>query len=78
MTKDRSTLKAVLIGLGALLYGASPIDLIPEILAGPLGFGDDAVVLIAAGVAIIRIVRGRALRARASGSPPAPAGPGRP
>ena len=34
MKKDHSTLKAVLIGLGALLYGASPIDLIPEILAG--------------------------------------------
>lgn len=59
MQKDRSTLKAVLIGLGALLYGASPIDLIPEILAGPLGFGDDAVVLIGAGVAIWRIMRNR-------------------
>jgi uncharacterized membrane protein YkvA (DUF1232 family) len=54
MKKDRSTLKAVLIGLGALLYGASPIDVIPEIVAGPLGFGDDAVVLIGAGVAIVR------------------------
>lgn len=68
MKKDRSTLKAVLIGLGALLYGASPIDLIPELLAGPLGFGDDALVLIAAGVAIFRIVRARAARARPAGS----------
>ena len=50
---------SVLIGLGALLYGASPIDLIPEVLAGPLGFGDDAVVLVAAGVAIWRILRNR-------------------
>jgi uncharacterized membrane protein YkvA (DUF1232 family) len=62
MTKDRSTLKAVLIALGALIYGASPIDLIPEFLAGPLGFGDDALVLIAAGVAIFRIMKGRATR----------------
>jgi uncharacterized membrane protein YkvA (DUF1232 family) len=62
MKKDRSTLKAVLIALGALLYGASPIDLIPEFLAGPLGFGDDALVLVAAGVAIFRILRGRATR----------------
>lgn len=67
MKKDRSTLKAVLIGLGALLYGASPIDVIPEIVAGPLGFGDDAVVLIGAGVAIWRIVRRRRLR---RGTPP--------
>lgn len=60
--KNNSTLKAVLIGLGALLYGASPIDVIPELFAGPLGFGDDALVLIAAGVAIWRILRGRAKR----------------
>ncbi|WP_395638037.1 DUF1232 domain-containing protein [Pseudolysinimonas sp.] len=66
MKKDHSTLKAVLIGLGALLYGASPIDLIPEILAGPLGFGDDALVLIGAGVAIYRIMKGRATRARSA------------
>ena len=63
-------LKAVLIGAGALLYGASPIDLIPEIIAGPLGFGDDAVVLIAAGVAIYRILKNRRLRGRAAATPP--------
>ena len=50
---------SVLIGLGALLYGASPIDLVPELLAGPLGFGDDALVLVAAGVAIWRILSNR-------------------
>jgi uncharacterized membrane protein YkvA (DUF1232 family) len=62
-------LKVILIGAGALLYGASPIDLIPEIIAGPLGFGDDAVVLIAAGVAIYRILKNRRARA-ATGAPP--------
>lgn len=61
MKRDHSKLKAVLVGLGALLYGASPIDLIPELLAGPLGFGDDAVVLIGAGFAIWRILRKRAI-----------------
>ena len=66
MKKDRSKLKASLIGLGALLYGASPIDLIPEILAGPLGFGDDAVVLIGAGLAIWRIFRKRAINRAAT------------
>lgn len=61
--------KSVLIGLGALLYGASPIDIVPELLAGPLGFGDDALVLVAAGVAIWRILRKR----RGGGTiPPAP------
>ena len=68
MKRDHSTLKAVLIALGALLYGASPIDLIPEILAGPLGFGDDALVLIAAGVAIFRILKGRATRQQQAAS----------
>ena len=73
MKKDHSVLKAVLIGVGALLYGASPIDLIPELLAGPLGFGDDALVLIGAGVAIYRILKGRAVRQGAtppSATPP--------
>jgi len=55
----RPVVTSVLIGLGALLYGASPIDIVPELLAGPLGFGDDALVLIGAGVAIFRILRKR-------------------
>ena len=63
-------LKVVLIGAGALLYGASPIDLIPEILAGPLGFGDDAVILVAAGVAIYRILKNRRARAATNTPPP--------
>jgi uncharacterized membrane protein YkvA (DUF1232 family) len=65
-----AVLKSILIGAGALLYGASPIDLIPELLAGPLGFGDDAVVLIGAGIAIYRIMKNRRLRGRAATTPP--------
>ncbi len=59
MKKDRSVLKAVLVGVAALAYGASPVDIVPELLTGPLGFGDDALVLIGAGVAIWRILRNR-------------------
>ncbi|MCY7412567.1 MAG: DUF1232 domain-containing protein [Salinibacterium sp.] len=55
----RPVLVSVLIGIGALLYGASPLDIVPELFAGPLGFGDDAVVLVAAGVAIWRILGNR-------------------
>lgn len=70
----RPVLVSVLIGIGALLYGASPIDLIPEILAGPFGFGDDAVVLVAAGVAIWRILsnRGKGEPPISQPRPPAP------
>jgi uncharacterized membrane protein YkvA (DUF1232 family) len=64
MRADRSTFKAIAIALGALLYGASPIDVIPELFAGPLGLGDDALVLVAAGLAILRILRSRAARRR--------------
>ncbi len=66
MKKDRTTLTAVLVALGALLYGASPIDVIPELLVGPLGLGDDAVVLVAASVAIYRILKSRRSRRSAA------------
>ena len=49
---------------------AGTLDLVPELLAGPLGFGDDAVVLVAAGVAIWRI-----LRKRTGGTATPPPGP---
>ena len=31
--------------IAALLYVVSPIDVIPEAIAGPLGLGDDAAIL---------------------------------
>ena len=35
----------IIIGLGAVIYAVSPIDLIPEILTGPFGLLDDFVIL---------------------------------
>ena len=66
MKRDRSKLLATLIAIGGIVYTVSPIDVIPEILAGPLGFGDDAVVLVGAVVAIVRIMRTRAIRRQAA------------
>ena len=63
---DRSALLASLIGAGGLLYVVSPVDLISEVVAGPLGFGDDAAVLVGSVIAIVRILRNRAVRQRAT------------
>jgi hypothetical protein len=67
----------VLVGLGALAYGVSPIDVSPELLVGPLGFGDDLAVLAGAGFAIWKLLSGRDPREAGprpgsqAGSPPA-------
>lgn len=59
MSRTRAILASVLVGLGALAYGVSPIDVIPELLVGPLGFGDDLAVLAGAGFAIWKLLSGR-------------------
>lgn len=64
-------LKSILVGGLALLYGASPIDIIPDVLI-PFGFGDDAVVLVGAGIAIWRILKARNARKAAGTTPPGP------
>jgi uncharacterized membrane protein YkvA (DUF1232 family) len=55
---NRRTLAAILVGLGAIAYGISPIDIIPEFL-GPIGLVDDGGVLIGAAIAIYRLLKGR-------------------
>lgn len=60
----RHVVAAVLVGIAAVIYGVSPIDIIPELLAGPLGLVDDAGVLVAAGLAIWKLLGGRADRGR--------------
>ncbi len=69
MKRDHSTLKAVIIGIVAVLYGASPIDIIPDVL-GPIGWADDALALLGAGYAIYRILKGRAARRAGDAKPP--------
>jgi uncharacterized membrane protein YkvA (DUF1232 family) len=53
---ERTDLAIVII---ALLYILSPFDLVPEIVAGPLGLTDD---LAAAGVIAMTLVRARRAR----------------
>jgi uncharacterized membrane protein YkvA (DUF1232 family) len=55
---NRRTLAAILVGLGALAYGISPIDIIPEFL-GPIGLIDDGGVIIGAVIAIIQLLKKR-------------------
>jgi len=77
MTRGRQILTAAAIALGALVYGASPFDIVPEFLAGPLGFGDDAVVLVGAGIAIWQVLRRRrAVRVHARRTAQQPQGAG--
>jgi uncharacterized membrane protein YkvA (DUF1232 family) len=58
-TRYRRLLPSALALAGALLYGASPIDLVPEALVGPLGLLDDVGVLGAALAFFITQVRRR-------------------
>ena len=58
MTSRRRVVAAVLVALGAIAYGVSPIDVIPELLTGPFGFIDDAGVLVGAGLAIWKLLTG--------------------
>jgi uncharacterized membrane protein YkvA (DUF1232 family) len=73
MSRSRAILAAVLVGLGALAYGVSPVDVIPELLVGPLGFGDDLAVLAGASFAIWKLLTGQNPgpgRAQGADSPP--------
>lgn len=59
MTPRRRVLAAVLVGIGALVYGLSPVDIIPELLTGPIGLIDDAAVWGGAIVGIVKLLQGR-------------------
>ena len=63
----------MLIGAAALLYGVSPVDIIPELLVGPLGFADDLAVLAGAGFATWKLLSGNRGSAPDAGAQP-PAG----
>lgn len=70
MTNGRRVVAAVLVGLGALVYGISPIDIIPELLTGPIGLLDDLGVLGVAGFAIYKLLTGRSQGTRGATTPP--------
>jgi uncharacterized membrane protein YkvA (DUF1232 family) len=59
MSNGRRIAASVLIAVAALLYGISPVDVIPELLTGPLGLADDFAVLAGAGFAIWKLLSGR-------------------
>jgi uncharacterized membrane protein YkvA (DUF1232 family) len=59
MSNRRRTISAVLVAIGAVVYGASPIDVLPELLMGPLGFGDDIAVVLGAAFAVWKLLSGR-------------------
>jgi uncharacterized membrane protein YkvA (DUF1232 family) len=71
MSPRRRTVAAVLVAIGAIIYGISPIDVIPELFTGPVGFADDIAVWIGAGIGIWKLLSGRG---KADGSTP-PAAP---
>ena len=73
MNRGRAILSSVLVALGALAYGASPIDIIPELLTGPLGLADDLAVWIGAGYAIWKLMSGS--KAAPGTTPPAASQP---
>jgi uncharacterized membrane protein YkvA (DUF1232 family) len=56
-TRYRHLLPSALALAGALLYGASPIDLLPEAFLGPLGVVDDVGIIGAALALFISQVR---------------------
>ena len=60
MSNRRRVVAAVLIGVAALVYGVSPLDLAPEAILGPLGLLDDVGVFVGAGIAIWKLLQGRA------------------
>lgn len=59
MSNRRRVISAILVAIGAIIYGVSPIDVIPELITGPLGLADDLAVFVAAGFAIWKLLTGR-------------------
>ena len=59
MSRRRAIISAILVAAGALVYGISPVDIIPELLTGPLGLIDDLAVFGTASLAIYKLLTGR-------------------
>ena len=72
MSNKRRVVATVLIAVAAVIYGISPIDVIPDLL-GPLGFADDLAVFVGAGLGIWKLLSGRGPAAGSAGTTPPPA-----
>lgn len=59
MSNRRRVIAAILIGIAAIVYGISPLDLAPEAILGPLGLLDDLGIFAGAGIAIWKLLSGR-------------------
>ncbi len=82
IVRFRPRLLAIVAAVGAVLYGLSPIDAVPEAFVGPAGTLDDLAVWAVAGYAMYREVRRRLAEeagpsgdASKSSSDPSTAGP---
>ena len=69
MTRRRRIIAALFVAAGAIAYGVSPIDVIPELLTGPIGLVDDAAVWVGAAVGIYKLLSGKG---KGPGEPPLP------
>jgi uncharacterized membrane protein YkvA (DUF1232 family) len=51
--------RGVIARLGALFYLALPVDVVPEVLLGPLGLVDDAGVVAVVSIWVYKLVKAR-------------------
>jgi uncharacterized membrane protein YkvA (DUF1232 family) len=56
MWRDRVPPRGLIAMIGALVYLASPVDVLPEVMLGPFGLLDDAGVATAAAVFVYKLV----------------------
>jgi uncharacterized membrane protein YkvA (DUF1232 family) len=59
MWRYRVPPKGLVAMVGALVYLASPVDVLPELVLGPLGLLDDAGVVTAVGIWVYKLVQAR-------------------
>ncbi len=59
MWRYRVPPRGVVAMVGALVYLASPVDVLPEVLLGPLGLVDDAGVVTGVAVFVYKVVQAR-------------------
>ena len=59
MWRYRVPPKGLAAMVGALVYLASPVDVLPEIVLGPLGLVDDAGVVAVVGIWVYKLVQAR-------------------